>query len=479
MIIATLQFAPRLGEVVANAARADEFLENTANVDGADLLVCPEMALSGKSYKTIALSYRHLYIILLVILGRLAKPPYRFAWPSSSFSNLCCAEGYNFESLKSIRPYLEPSCCGPTALWAYRTALRFKCLVTVGYPETTGDPSCIPSKVHFDPSTSVSEAYLGLQELNGSHRLTDPTEAFNYNATLTVDSSGNIVAHYRKSFLYYTDATWSLPSPTGFLTIPLPFSNATTSTAFGICMDLNPQYFTCSWDKRELATHALDTEASMLVVSTAWLTRLPSIFDDPTSPSLPAFSGSTIPSILQLEPEPGPCCPTLTSPDPDSDTLTYWLDRLSPLVEADRETLVVVANRVGVESGIVRACKLDEVETSKKFLASKSGFMGSNDQTQEHERDKALKEDIEANYTGAEPTAEFTKLVDQDRVGGIVSTSAHYAGTSIVMALGKGKIRVFGILGRGEERILLADTSLKEEVCLSLRAKGADDDTVH
>ena len=330
----------------------------------------------------------------------------------------------------------------------------------------------------FDPSTSISEAYLGLQELKGSHRLNYPAEGFNYNASLTVDPSGNVVAHYRKSFLYYTDATWSLPSPTGFLTVPLPFSNAITPTAFGICMDLNPQYFTSSRDKRVLPTHALSTEASMLVVSTAWLTRLPSVFDDPSSPSPPVLSGSTIPSKFQSKTESGPCCPASTAPEPDSENLTYWLDRLSPLIEADKETLVVVANRVGVESGIVRACKLDEIETSEKFLASKFGFTGSNDRPQDHYSDKARKEEIEASHAGAEPTAEFTELVDQDGVGGVVSTSAHYAGTSIVMALGKGKIRVFGILGRGEERVLLADTSSKEKACLSLKATDADDDTV-
>ncbi|MCJ1333265.1 Carbon-nitrogen hydrolase [Thelotrema lepadinum] len=464
MIVATLQFAPRLGEVMANAKRADEILSSTANIESADLIVCPEMALSG----------------------------------------------YNFDSLESIRPYLEPSCSGPTALWAFRAASRFKCLVTAGYPETTENPSQIPSKVPFDLSMSVPEAYIRLQESNEVKESTNLAAYFNYNATLTVDPSGNIVAHYRKSFLYYTDATWSLPSPTGFLTVPLTFpdtklwdhqppessirrqntlgqgpdseeslSNHTSMlhTAFGICMDLNPQYFTASWDKRELATHTLTTEASLLVISTAWLTRLPSIFDDPKSSSPGALSDSTAPSKSQGRTESWPCCPTLTLTEPDSESLTYWLDRLSPLIEADRETLVVVANRVGVESGIVRACKLDEIESSEKFLASRSGYPSNNHQAQDDELDQGRKEQIEANHAGAEPTAEFTKLVDQDGVGGIVSTSAHYAGTSLVMALGEGKVRVFGMLGRGEERMLVTDTRAKEQICLSLKATAAHDDT--
>lgn len=48
MRIATLQFAPRLGEVEANASHADEMLAAADDFKNVDLLVCPEMALSGE-----------------------------------------------------------------------------------------------------------------------------------------------------------------------------------------------------------------------------------------------------------------------------------------------------------------------------------------------------------------------------------------------------------------------------------------------
>ncbi|GMF70940.1 unnamed protein product [Aspergillus oryzae] len=76
MRIATLQFAPILGDVEGNIRRANELLQN------------------GK------------------VLG-----------------------GYNFPSLEAIKPYLESAGKGPSATWARDTARRYQCKVCVGYPE--------------------------------------------------------------------------------------------------------------------------------------------------------------------------------------------------------------------------------------------------------------------------------------------------------------------------------------------------------
>ena len=51
MRIATLQFGPHIGEVEANIARADRLIneaEKDGRLDGVDLLVGPEMAMTGK-----------------------------------------------------------------------------------------------------------------------------------------------------------------------------------------------------------------------------------------------------------------------------------------------------------------------------------------------------------------------------------------------------------------------------------------------
>ena len=52
MKIATLQFAPRLGEVAANFSRAESLLmrqEREGELKGIDLLVLPELAFTGES----------------------------------------------------------------------------------------------------------------------------------------------------------------------------------------------------------------------------------------------------------------------------------------------------------------------------------------------------------------------------------------------------------------------------------------------
>jgi len=44
-------------------------------------------------------------------------------------------KGYNFKSLQHITPFLEPTTSGISSLWARTTALKYNCVVIVGYPE--------------------------------------------------------------------------------------------------------------------------------------------------------------------------------------------------------------------------------------------------------------------------------------------------------------------------------------------------------
>ncbi|KAL2160582.1 hypothetical protein VTH06DRAFT_1270 [Thermothelomyces fergusii] len=97
MRIGCLQFAPKVGDVANNIARAEAVLSRADQDDlkNLDLLVLPEMAFSG----------------------------------------------YNFRSQEHIAPYLEPAEIGPSSRWARTAARKYKCTVAVGYPEkveTTG-----------------------------------------------------------------------------------------------------------------------------------------------------------------------------------------------------------------------------------------------------------------------------------------------------------------------------------------------------
>ena len=280
-----------------------------------------------------------------------------------------------------------------------------------------------------------------------------------YNSTITVSPTGRILAHYRKSHLYYTDATWASPSPIGFITTELPlsygeYSDITTKTTFGICMDLNPIAFRPLHQyKYELATHARDTQADLLCASMAWLTRC---------------------ERAELEEK---------AQDPDWETVAYWLERLTPLVDrmdqplksmtmrdskravcknrrfVERsETLVVIANRVGIEPGELRACDLEgpfPVPPPAAMMAA-----GGVSTTTATARVMPGTEPTPAN-PAADTAQGKTEGSAVDSM--VMGSEAKYAGSSCVMGLaGDGNLRLYGVMGRAEEGVLVVDTEGQE-----------------
>ncbi|KAJ5176741.1 Carbon-nitrogen hydrolase [Penicillium canariense] len=239
MRIATLQFAPKLGDVEGNIQRANALLKKGKHTSLAgqdigigigidilrpDILVLPELALTG----------------------------------------------YNFPSLDAIRPYLEAAGTGPSASWARETAKRLRCKVCVGYPE--------------------------IEHAHG----TEPSRC--YNSLLVVDETGAVIHNYRKSFLYFTDETWAAEGSVeqGFLKLLFPRAAPKADltgergreteadldpetethparqvpTSLGICMDINPYKFEAPYTAYEFANRALDSQSQLVILSMAWLTML-------------------------------------------------------------------------------------------------------------------------------------------------------------------------------------------------------------
>jgi protein N-terminal amidase len=130
---------------------------------------------------------------------------------------LNCAQltklGYNFKSQEQICPYLEPTTSGRSTLWAQETARKYKCFVTVGYPEI--------AEIGKSPTDSIVSRY--------------------YNSAVTVNAEGDVIANYRKSFLYYTDETWALEG-SGFFSGKIANLG---NVAMGICespvREIHPQ----------------------------------------------------------------------------------------------------------------------------------------------------------------------------------------------------------------------------------------------
>ena len=151
--------------------------------------------------------------------------------------------------------------------------------------------------------------------------------------------------------------------------------------SFGICMDLNPHKFVAPWEKYELSRHALEQGAEILVLSMAWLTTLPK-------------------KLVETKAE-----------EPELDTLSYWVERLKPLVEGEKEVLVVCANRCGEEPG-------------KNPLGVEEGV--------------------------------------------------RYAGSSWVGKVGNGQVKIWEIIGRAEESLCIADTEEQPRWVLRMNSREGE-----
>ncbi len=216
--------------------------------------------------------------------------------------------GYNFPSVEAIKPYLEPTVAGPSTEWAIQTARRLQCYVTVGYPEV-----------------------FSLSLPGGSLDGTAQDEPKNFNSTVTVSPTGEVLSNYRKSFLYYTDETWATEGYRGTpglqSALERPFFVGTWgklgTVGHGICMDINPYRFITPFDACEFANTMLKNGVRLVVLSMAWLTH-------------------RTPKEIAQTPE-----------APDMETVAYWRERFLPFIEASMQTgeeiLVVFANRCGTE----------------------------------------------------------------------------------------------------------------------------------
>lgn len=141
-------------------------------------------------------------------------------------------------------------------------------------------------------------------------------------------------------------------------------------------MDLNPHEFTAPWEAYEFASHAMASGSGLLVLSMAWLTRLDT-------------------SELAARAE-----------EPDLSTLSYWVERLKPLVEAEKEVIAVFGNRCGEEAG-------------------------------------------------------------KNPVG--VEEGVRYAGSSWIGKVGNGVVKIWEIMGRAEEGVIVADTEKEPKWTLRLQ----------
>jgi protein N-terminal amidase len=163
----------KLGEVEKNRAKVEEMTKsyvphpvtdsvadvNSLTPDTVDLIVLPEMALSG----------------------------------------------YMFSTPTSILPYLEPTTAGPTTKLAQALAKRLKCHVVAGYPEALASARLPGSS----SSSGEGEGSLGEAGPKEMKALEGEGTGVGYNSAVIVGPSGEVVGNYRKSFRFETDKNWA------------------------------------------------------------------------------------------------------------------------------------------------------------------------------------------------------------------------------------------------------------------------------
>lgn len=110
--------------------------------------------------------------------------------------------GYIFPTPTSILPYLEPQRIGPTSLLCRNLAKRLRCHVIAGYPETLG------SEDAQDAGTSTSDADRSEQKSRGDE-VKKEAEGVGWNSALLVNKDGEVVGNYRKTFRFETDKNWA------------------------------------------------------------------------------------------------------------------------------------------------------------------------------------------------------------------------------------------------------------------------------
>ncbi|PWN49511.1 carbon-nitrogen hydrolase [Violaceomyces palustris] len=185
--------------------------------------------------------------------------------------------GYVFKDHEEISGFLEgpslPSSSSPTLKLASDIARRLCCYVVAGLPEKAVDSSSSDqgSQIYGNNpkhATCVSTSQpRDARPLDADDHSLPQWAKPAYNSALLVDRQGRHIHTFRKHFLYEDDKRWSLEGP-GFQVVDLPDVGR---ICVAICMDLNPYEFKTDFGKFELANFCRELDVDALIVPMAWL----------------------------------------------------------------------------------------------------------------------------------------------------------------------------------------------------------------
>lgn len=328
--VALLQLNSRPGQIAANISTARSILsqlkDNTSSAPSSakiDLLVLPELALTG----------------------------------------------YNYSSLNHIKPHLEPVGQGISYDFAKEVSAAYGCVTVIGYPEIDYAYPTEPVDNNINPE-AMEMQQIHTDEKGATFKV--------FNSAMVVSPCGEVLHNYRKTHLYQTDKVWGAsPSLEGFTSfrLEIPRLGKSLVTSLGICMDLNPWEFKSAFETYEFAHAVKEMQSELVIVPTAWMNskfdenwteqqqqeyskcfRSPLgheiDFDRPLSKSSWEYNSRILNEPPYPYPDMDPITPERFSkamPQVDARTGQYWLMRLQPLWE--QKANVVICNRSGMEGG--------------------------------------------------------------------------------------------------------------------------------
>ena len=380
--VACVQVSPVHGDPAGNMKAADELLAGLTRADGVDVLLLPEMAFSGYCFDDAAAMRG----VLETDRGATVE------WCKENARRLQCTVLCGYPRRVVDDDEEEEDDVARGALGKPNNKKQKNDEDDVDDDDNDNDKrgggggggggGGAGGEDDNPPTTSAATGGGTETSHDDDDDKDDKDDAQLYNAMVVVGPDGTILAHYHKSFLYCIDKTWATEGA-GFTTVSVPIISSSQSrgekkrvedeegeregegeeegdggraepattfmhspgdeeeeeasprgglgeesesesesvlASLGICMDINPREFEAPWDAYELANACKSHGSSLLLFSSAWTNSHPD--DDPRT----------------------------VSPVNRNEILTYWLNRLVPLVGSDVH--FVCANRVGMENGI-------------------------------------------------------------------------------------------------------------------------------
>lgn len=154
--------------------------------------------------------------------------------------------GYIFSTPTSILPYLEPTTSGPTTELAQALARRIGCTVIAGYPEALPSAAVYQAPSSSESASSSSATVTTATTTSGpvSGSSTTPGGAggkaetsdmgpkemkalegeglgVGYNSAVIVGPGGKVLGNYRKTFRFEQDKNWAREGESPSISIPL------------------------------------------------------------------------------------------------------------------------------------------------------------------------------------------------------------------------------------------------------------------